>query len=68
MTRPDASVEELAWATCADPDDIRYYLSTFVDLHDDVVPYDLITDIHQAFNPGCARSVPAYHGQGGDDI
>jgi len=68
MIRPGATPEDMAEHFGMDPDDIRCYVASFVDLPDDDIPYEILDDLHQAFNPMCARTVPAYHGQGGDDI
>lgn len=70
MTRPGASIPDLAWATGADEADIRYLISDHlgIELDDDLVPYDLIGEIHDVLDPHSERSVPGWYGYIGEDV
>lgn len=55
---------------CVDESDIRYVIADYlaIDLHDDVLPDEVVDEVDDILNPGSVRTVPGFYGQTGEDV
>jgi hypothetical protein len=55
---------------CVDEDTIRSVIVDYLqyDLHDEVLPADVVNEIDNVLNPGCIRTVPGFYGYTGEDV
>lgn len=55
---------------CVDEADIRYVIAEHlaIDLHDDVLPAEVVDEVDDILNPGSIRTVPEFYGYTGEDV